>query len=273
MDTKAKCHHLKNWPVKGLWGRCFNICTSTYISRYSNITSYTTRFLSWFYSSRSIQWWQKSMENISRGPTFGDFVTILTKGLIQNNTVPRLQSTRVQALLSPSSKCVLRGALLDPDPNWESRSGYGAREPIESGSTTLVWSQCRIFFCRKISIDPLIKSFCTAISSSEKKQMCIAWERREILVRGQSYFSRLPKYWPPPSPSPHGESVLPPQQRRGEDTLAGRRGGWGVNILEDERNRVALLQWSLYAWESLWGQSKYSYATLKRRDRGNTVYL
>jgi hypothetical protein len=25
-------------------------------------------------------------------------------------------------------------------------------------------------------------------------------------------------------------------------TLAGRRGGWGVNILEDDRNRIALLQ-------------------------------
>jgi hypothetical protein len=25
-------------------------------------------------------------------------------------------------------------------------------------------------------------------------------------------------------------------------SLAGRRGGWGVNILEDERNRIALLQ-------------------------------
>jgi hypothetical protein len=28
----------------------------------------------------------------------------------------------------------------------------------------------------------------------------------------------------------------------GEDTLAGRRGGWGVNILEDERHRIALFQ-------------------------------
>jgi hypothetical protein len=28
----------------------------------------------------------------------------------------------------------------------------------------------------------------------------------------------------------------------GEDTLARRRGGWGVNILEDEINRTALLQ-------------------------------
>jgi hypothetical protein len=46
----------------------------------------------------------------------------------------------------------------------------------------------------------------------------------------------------PLSPSPSGECVLPPQQRRGVHTLAGRRGGWGVNILEDERNRIALLQ-------------------------------
>jgi hypothetical protein len=38
-------------------------------------------------------------------------------------------------------------------------------------------------------------------------------ERRGIItVRGQSYVSGLPKYWPP---SPPGEFVLPPQQRRG----------------------------------------------------------
>jgi hypothetical protein len=28
----------------------------------------------------------------------------------------------------------------------------------------------------------------------------------------------------------------------GEDTLAGWTAGWGVNILEDERHRIALLQ-------------------------------
>ncbi len=28
----------------------------------------------------------------------------------------------------------------------------------------------------------------------------------------------------------------------GEDTRAGRSGGWGVNISEDERHRIALLQ-------------------------------
>jgi hypothetical protein len=40
-----------------------------------------------------------------------------------------------------------------------------------------------------------------------------------------------------PHPPLRPSSVL-----RGEDRLAGRRGGWGVNILEDERNRIALLQ-------------------------------
>jgi hypothetical protein len=44
----------------------------------------------------------------------------------------------------------------------------------------------------------------------------------------------------PPSPSPPGECVLP-LNKGGGYTLAGRRGGWGVNILEDERDRIALL--------------------------------
>jgi hypothetical protein len=38
----------------------------------------------------------KEMENFSRGPTFGDFVTVLKERSIQKNTVARLQSTRVQ---------------------------------------------------------------------------------------------------------------------------------------------------------------------------------
>ncbi len=69
--------------------------------------------------------------------------------------------------------------------------------------------------------------------------------RREIIVRGQSYFYRLPKYWPPIPLS--AWRVCPPPNKGGGYTLAGRRGGWGVNILEDDRNRIALLQWSLYA--------------------------
>ncbi len=40
----------------------------------------------------------------------------------------------------------------------------------------------------------------------------------------------------PPTPSPPGECVYPPPLVRGEDTLAGWRGGWGVNVLEDARH-------------------------------------
>jgi hypothetical protein len=60
-------------------------------------------------------------------------------------------------------------------------------------------------------------------------------------VRGQSYFSRLPKYWPPHPPL-RPASVSSPRNKGGGYTVAGRRVGWGVNILEDERNRIALLQ-------------------------------
>jgi hypothetical protein len=45
----------------------------------------------------------------------------------------------------------------------------------------------------------------------------------------------------PPPPSPPSACVLPPHQRRGY-TLAGRRGGWGVNILEDASHGIGLLQ-------------------------------
>jgi hypothetical protein len=43
----------------------------------------------------------------------------------------------------------------------------------------------------------------------------------------------------PPFPSPPGECV-PPPLLRGEDTLAGWRGGWGVNILEEARHSSVL---------------------------------
>jgi hypothetical protein len=39
----------------------------------------------------------------------------------------------------------------------------------------------------------------------------------------------------PSPPSPPGD-VYPPPLLRGEDTLAGWLGGWGVNILEDARH-------------------------------------
>ncbi len=66
--------------------------------------------------------------------------------------------------------------------------------------------------------------------NSHKKDIFMCYNRKEIItVRGQSYVSRLPKYWPSIAPSAGGGY-----------TLAGRRGGWGVNILEDERHRIAL---------------------------------
>jgi hypothetical protein len=44
------------------------------------------------------------MENIISGPTFRDFVAIRTEGSMQDITVARLQSTRVQTPLSPLFK-------------------------------------------------------------------------------------------------------------------------------------------------------------------------
>jgi hypothetical protein len=58
------------------------------------------------------------MENISKGPTFGDSVTIHTEGSMQDITVARLQSTRVQTPLSPSFKCnVLHESLSEDSQN------------------------------------------------------------------------------------------------------------------------------------------------------------
>jgi hypothetical protein len=42
----------------------------------------------------------REMENISRGPTFGDFVTIRTEGSMQDIVVARQQCARVQTPLS-----------------------------------------------------------------------------------------------------------------------------------------------------------------------------
>ncbi len=65
-------------------------------------------------TSKSRQVWNimkisltREKQKISRGPTFVDFVTILTEGSMRDNT-----GTRVQTPLSPSIKCnVLREIL------------------------------------------------------------------------------------------------------------------------------------------------------------------
>jgi hypothetical protein len=51
-------------------------------------------------------------------------------------------------------------------------------------------------------------------------------------------FSKILTPLPPFLPA----SLSSPCNKGGGYTLAGRRGGWGVNVLEDERNRIALLQ-------------------------------
>jgi hypothetical protein len=61
--------------------------------------------------------------------------------------------------------------------------------------------------------------------------------RREIIVRGQSYWwLASSKILTPHRPA----SVYPLLLVRVEDTLAGWRGGWGVNILEDVRHSSVL---------------------------------
>jgi hypothetical protein len=66
-------------------------------------------------------------------------------------------------------------------------------------------------------------------------------ERREIIYCKRAILSLSSSKILNPHPPLRLASVSSPQQRRGY-TLAGRRGGWGVNNLEDERNRIALLQ-------------------------------
>ncbi len=58
------------------------------------------------------------------------------------------------------------------------------------------------------------------------------------IYRVQSSNWRLPNYWPP-TQSPHNECVLPP---RGVHSRRRWGGGWGVNILEDARHWIGLLQ-------------------------------
>ncbi len=62
------------------------------------------------------------------------------------------------------------------------------------------------------------------------------------VYRVQSSVWRLPNYWPP-TPSPPSECVFPPHQRRGGTHSPGGE-GWGVNISEDARHWIGLLQYN-----------------------------
>ncbi len=62
------------------------------------------------------------------------------------------------------------------------------------------------------------------------------------IYRVQSSVWHLQKYWLPP-PSPPSECVLPPHHRRGLHTRRAVR-GWRVNISEDDRQWIGLLQYN-----------------------------
>ncbi len=65
--------------------------------------------------------------------------------------------------------------------------------------------------------------------------------KRIDIGRVQSCVLRLPKYWPPTPLSTR--QVCPPPATKAEGTHSpGGEGGGGVNILEDERHRIGLLQ-------------------------------
>jgi hypothetical protein len=66
--------------------------------------------------------------------------------------------------------------------------------------------------------------------------------RREIIYCKRAILSLSSSKILTPHPPLRLASVSSPPKKGGGYTLAGRRGGWGVNILEDERDRIALLQ-------------------------------
>ncbi len=75
--------------------------------------------------------------------------------------------------------------------------------------------------------------------------------RSTYIYRVQSSVWRLPNYWPS-TPSPPSECVLPPRQRRGVYTLARGWGGGGVNILQDARHWIGLLQYNPSTSKCTW---------------------
>jgi hypothetical protein len=79
-----------------------------------------------------------------------------------------------------------------------------------------------------------------ALCDAVRRFSCKLWTEKRVqsqstyfAVRGQSYFSRLPKYWPPIPLS--ARRVCTPAFVAGEDRLAGRRGGslfWKTREIE-----------------------------------------
>ena len=112
----------------------------------------------------------------------------------------------------------------------------------------LLLQHCWSILCQRY----MCKVFC--LSASHTSPFCplaeIGFLRRwqaqsTYLYRVQSSVWRLPNYWPPPL---HPASVSSPRTKGGGHTLAGQwEGGgqwWGVNISEDTRHWIGLLQYN-----------------------------
>ncbi len=82
---------------------------------------------------------------------------------------------------------------------------------------------------------PAVKAECSGVGTKEDDSKkpgpppilySIYYRRESITVRGQSYVSRLPKYWPLTPPPLSARRVCPsPWTKAGGYTLAGRSGG------------------------------------------------
>ncbi len=77
--------------------------------------------------------------------------------------------------------------------------------------------------------------------TSVKPAIPNASHRREIICCKRAILSLSSSKILTPHPPLPLASVYPPAFVGGEDTLARRRGGWAVNILEDGRDMIALL--------------------------------
>ena len=77
---------------------------------------------------------------------------------------------------------------------------------------------------------------CQNLETQFSRKQAQNWVRREIMANPMSGVFKILT----PHLSHCPASVYPPPVVQGEDTLAGWRGGWGVNILEDVRHSSVL---------------------------------
>ncbi len=118
--------------------------------------------------------------------------------------------------------------------------------------TSVIWSMknvtlclsmcvCRVKLGRPLTLISQIHTLYCTVYSVER-----LYCKRPILCLSSSKI--LTPYPPLPLASVYPVLYIPPALVRGEDTLAGWRKGWGVNILEDARHSSVL-----YICKFTWG--------------------